>query len=150
KPRIGPLPRFHPDEKLQIRLARGTHWATRADFGKDAIGKLRRRVRERFGAAMAVLDYNNDGKPDLFLVGAWVTRAGKVCDLLLRNDGNGKFTDVTVEAKLAGVRPSLACCVADFNNDGWPDLLVTGAGEQHLFRNTGRGKFEDVATKAQL
>jgi hypothetical protein len=149
KPRTGPIPRFDAHDHLRIELAKGTSWASRAEFGKDDIGQLRARVRERFGAVMVVLDYNNDGRPDLFLVGA-VVRNGKVGDLLLRNDGDGKFTDVTAAAKLAGDRPSLGCCVADYDNDGFPDLLVTGAGEQRLFRNTGKGSFEDVTAKAEL
>jgi hypothetical protein len=98
---------------------------------------------------MVVLDYNKDGKPDLFLVGA-VVKDGKVRDLLLRNDGGSKFTDVTAAAGLGDARSSLGCCVADFNNDGYPDLLITGAGEQHLFRNNGKGAFEDVSAKAEL
>jgi tetratricopeptide (TPR) repeat protein len=147
--RAAPLPLFRPNDKLKITLARGTRWATRADLGKDALGQLRSRVRDRFGAVMVVLDYNRDNKPDLFLVGA-VVRGGKVRDLLLRNDGNHRFTDVTEEAGLGEARPSLGCCVADYDNDGYPDLLITGAGEQHLFRNTGKGRFEDVTSKTEL
>jgi hypothetical protein len=145
----GPLPRFEPVKDFQVRLAPGTRWARGADFGRDEVGRLRARARDRFGAVMVVLDYNHDGKPDLFLVGA-VVRQGKVRDLLLRNDGEGRFTDVTAEAGLGDARPSLGCCVADYDNDGLPDLLITGAGEQHLFRNTGRGRFEDVSAKAAL
>src|SRR5262249_379177 len=75
---------------------------------------------------------------------------GQLRDLLLRNDGDGQFVDVTAEAGLAGARPSLGCCVADFDNDGFPDVLITGAGEQHLFRNTRKGAFEDVSGQAGL
>src|SRR5205823_4337227 len=51
---------------------------------------------------------------------------------------------------LAGARPSLGCCVGDFNNDGLPDLFITGVGEQHLFRNNGKGGFDDVTAEAGL
>ena len=98
---------------------------------------------------MVLLDYNRDGKLDVFMVGA-VVEKGKVRDLLLRNDGDNHFTDVTAEAGLAGDRPSLGCAVADYDNDGFPDLLITGAGVQKLFRNTGAGRFEDATAKAGL
>jgi hypothetical protein len=148
-PRTGPLPLFQRRETLTVQLAAGTRWASAADFGKDAVGEVRRLVRARFGAAMVVLDYNRDGKPDLFLAGA-VVEKGQVRDLLLRNDGEGRFTDVTAEAGLAGARPTLGCCVGDFDNDEYPDLLLTGVGAQRLFRNNGDGKFEDVTVKATL
>src|SRR5262249_52649559 len=98
---------------------------------------------------IVVLDYNGDGKPDLFLLGA-VVENGQVRDLLLRNDGDGRFTDVTREAGLADPRPSLGCVVGDFDNDTKPDLFITGEGEQHLFRNNGKGGFEDVTKEAGL
>ena len=98
---------------------------------------------------MVVFDFNRDGLPDLFLVGA-VVKDGKVRDLLLRNDGRGSFTDVTTEAGLDEPRPGIGCSVADFDNDGFPDLLLTGVGEQHLFRNNGKGGFEDVTRQAGL
>jgi tetratricopeptide (TPR) repeat protein len=147
--RTGPIPVFVPSDALKVQLAAGARWAGAADFGKDAVAELRRDLRNRFGGVIVVLDYNRDGKPDLLLLGA-VVEAGKVRDLLLRNDGDDRFTDVTAEAGLAGSRHSLGCCVADYDNDGYPDLCITGIGEQRLFRNTGQGKFEDVTAKAGL
>jgi hypothetical protein len=132
-----------------VQLAPGARWATAADFGKGPTAELRARVRSRFGGTLVVLDYNGDGRPDLFLLGA-VVEGGQVRDLLLRNEGDGRFRDVTAEAGLAGARPSLGCCVADFDNDGLPDLFITGVGEQHLFRNTGAGRFEEVTVPAGL
>src|SRR5262249_28629739 len=111
--------------------------------------ELRKLFRARFGGVIVVLDYNRDGKPDLFLLGAAV-EAGQVRDLLLRNDGDGHFTDVTADAGLGGAHPSLGCRVADYDNDGYADLCITGIGEQRLLRNTGQGKFEDVSAKAGL
>jgi tetratricopeptide (TPR) repeat protein len=147
-PHIGPLPLFAPRE-LKVVLAPGARWATADDFGKDPVGQVRARVRARFGAAVAVFDFNGDGKPDLFLAGA-VVEKDQVRDLLLRNDGDGKFTDATAAAGLGKPHPTLGCCVADFDNDGKPDLVLTGAGSQKLFRNKGDGAFEDVSAKAGL
>jgi hypothetical protein len=147
--RTGPLPLFAPSARFQVKLAPGARWVTAADLGKGPEGQLRALLRARFGATLVVLDYNRDGKPDLFLVGAVVDH-GQVRDLLLRNDGNGLFTDVTAEAGLAESRPSVGCCVADYDNDGYSDLLITGIGLQKLFRNTGQGKFQDVTALAGL
>jgi len=148
-PQTGPLPLFQRREALKVQLAPGARWAKAADLGPDAVGEVRRLVRTRFGATMVVLDYNNDDKPDLFLAGA-VVENGKVRDLLLRNEGEGRFTDVTAEAGLAGPHPTLGCCVGDFDNDELPDLLLTGVGMQKLFRNTDQGRFEDVTAQATL
>src|SRR5262249_49860314 len=142
----GPISVFTHDEHCRVQLAPGTRWATANDFGKDVVGELRTRVRARFGATMVVLDYNRDGKPDLFLLGA-VVENGLIRDLPLRNEGDGRFMDVTAEAGLGESRPGLGCCVADIDNDGYPDLFITGIGEQHLFRNTGMGRFVDVTAQ---
>jgi tetratricopeptide (TPR) repeat protein len=144
-----PLPLFQQAERFRVMLALGTTWAKAGDFGPGPVADLRRAVRQRFGATMIRLDYNDDGRPDLFLTGA-VVENGQVRDLLLRNDGDGSFTDVTREAGLAEPRPSLGCCAGDYDNDGHTDLFISGAGVQKLFRNKGDGTFEDVSSKCQL
>jgi tetratricopeptide (TPR) repeat protein len=146
---VSPMPLFQADERFTVHFAPGVRWATTRDFGSGPQAELRAAVRARFGATMVVVDYNRDGKPDLFLLGA-VVENGVVRDLLLRNDGTNGFTDVTREAGLAAPRPSLGCCVGDYDNDGYPDLLITGIGEQHLFHNTRSGKFEDLSALAGL
>ncbi len=145
-----PLPLFEVADKFQVRLAPGTRWATQADF-KGPEADLRRAVRQRFGGTLVFLDYNKDGKPDIFLLGA-VVRNGQVEDLLLANRGQGVFEDVTAKAGLGGPRVSLGCCVGDFDNDGYPDLLITGVGGPKLFRNVPgkEGKFADVTREAGL
>jgi hypothetical protein len=95
------------------------------------------------------LDYDRDGRPDLFLAGA-VVEDGQVRDLLLHNEGTGVFKDTTAAAGLAAPHPTLGCTVGDFDNDGYPDLLLTGAGSQRLFRNKRDGTFEDVTKVANL
>src|SRR5262249_49954881 len=124
-------------------------WAAGKDFGTDETADLRRLLRARFGGTMVVLDYDRDGLPDVLLLGA-VVEDGKVRDLLLHNDGEGKLRDVTAEAGLGDTRASTGCCVGDFDNDTYPDLVVTGVGEVHLFRNTRKGGFEDVTKQAGL
>jgi tetratricopeptide (TPR) repeat protein len=143
-PVAGPMPLFEHDERFRVQLAEGARWATAADFGTGPVADLRRRIRERFGSVVVPLDYDGDGRPDLLLLAA-VVEKGQVRDLLLHNEGEGRFRDVTAEVGLAGPRASLGCCVADFNNDRQPDLLITGIGEQHLFRNTGTGFVDDSA-----
>src|SRR5439155_16751863 len=86
--------------------------------------------------------------PDLVLAAA-VLDSGRVRDLLLHNEGGGRFTDVTSAAGLAGHRPGLGAAAADYDNDGRPDLLITTAAGPRLFRNTG-GAFEDVTAEAGL
>lgn len=145
----GPLPIFIPDAKFQVQLAKHTRWATAKDFGNGPEGDLCRAVRKRFGGTIAVFDYNRDGRLDLFLAGA-VVRVGTVTDLLLKNEGDGKFRDVTEDAGLAGFGSdfrTLGATVADFDNDGLPDLILTGMRDQKMFlakeRVGGRAGGED-------
>src|SRR5262249_35463121 len=90
-------------------------------------------------------------KLDLFLAGA-VVEKGKVRDLLLRNEG-GTFRDVTHEMKLADHPASLGAFAADYDNDGFTDLLLTGVSGVRLFHNEAgppRRYFADVTKKASL
>jgi hypothetical protein len=148
-PQFGPVPPFARSDKFHVNLKPGTRWAKAEDFGEGVHADLRRAVRKRFGGTMVVLDFNRDGKPDLFLLGA-VVEDGKVRDLLLRNEGNDLFTDVTHEAGLAEPRLTLGCTVGDFDNDGYPDLFITGIGRSWLFRNKGGPGYEDVTAQAGL
>ncbi len=141
-PPTGPLresavPIFEPWDKFQVKLAPGARWAKAEDLGPGAVADLRRAVRKRFGGTIVRLDFNRDGRPDLFLLGA-VVENGQVRDLLLRNDGDGKFTDVTAESGLGGSRRSLGCCVGDYDNDGNPDLFISGAGAKTLSQQRRR------------
>ncbi|MBA4191643.1 MAG: hypothetical protein C0467_26995 [Planctomycetaceae bacterium] len=141
-PSVGPLPMFAPDS-AKVTLAPGAHWATLRDLGHI------QQATRRFGGTMILFDFNGDGRPDVFLASA-VVEAGKVRDLLLRNDGSGAFTDITNAAGLGTPRISLGAAAGDYDNDGQPDLVITGAGEQHLFRNRGDGTFENVSAAAGL
>ncbi|MEJ0080692.1 MAG: VCBS repeat-containing protein [Puia sp.] len=70
-------------------------------------------------------DYNNDGYTDIFVLrGAWLREFGRQPCTLLRNNGDGSFTDVTVESGLLTFGPTQTAVWGDFNNDGWLDLFV--------------------------
>ncbi len=104
---------------------------------------------------VAILDYNKDGRPDIFFTnGANLATLKKddpkYSNRLFRNDGNGVFTDVTAQAGLAGTGYDMGVAVADFNNDGYPDLFVAGVHHNTLYRNNGDGTFTDVTAKAGL
>ncbi len=106
---------------------------------------------------VAAIDYNNDGLMDLFFTnGAALPELRKSSpafyNCLLRNNGNGTFTDVTREAGLLGA--DLGFCfgvaVADYNNDGHQDIFICNAGRNALYRNNGDGTFTDVTAGSGL
>jgi hypothetical protein len=127
-------------------------------FGSRQLGSL----LEGTGAGCIWLDYNNSGLESLYVVN------GRPLDdsmhpyplkekpaipphnHLYRNDGNGHFTDVTEKAGLNPDMYSIAVTAADYDNDGFVDLLVTGYGKTILYHNDGNGHFTDVTEKAGI
>ncbi|NUN53360.1 MAG: VCBS repeat-containing protein, partial [Planctomycetaceae bacterium] len=108
---------------------------------------------ETMGSGAAVLDYDGDGRMDLYLVNSvpwpWDRKAGEPLPTgrLFRNRGDGTFEDRTAEAGLADARFGLGACAADYDGDGDADLFVAAVGPCALWRNDG-GRFTDVAREA--
>ena len=112
-----------------------------------------KRLPETMGPGCAFLDYDGDGWLDILLVNGmdWPGHKRQRSTILLyRNNRNGTFTDVTRAAGLAVELYGLGVAIADFNNDGFPDILITAVGQNRLFQNTGKGHFVDVTDKAGL
>ena len=104
---------------------------------------------------IAALDYNNDGCMDIFFTnGAAMPSLKKTgpqfSNRLFRNNCDGTFTDVTDKAGVAGEGYSMGVAVADYDNDGYADIFVTGVNRNILYHNRGDGTFEDVTEKAHL
>ena len=104
------------------------------------------------GLNMVHGDYNNDGWVDVFVLrGGWFGEDGNHPNSLLKNNGNGTFTDVTISTSIYSEHPTQTASWGDFNNDGWLDLFIgnenTG-GSNHiseLYQNNGDGTFSEVA-----
>jgi hypothetical protein len=117
---------------------------------------------ETMGSGVALFDYDDDGRLDLFLVnGAEIkdptpsatipAKTGpKYWNRLYRQKSDGTFEDVTEKAGLQGAGYGMGVAVGDYDNDGFEDLFVTGYGGNHLYHNNGNGTFTDVTKKAGL
>ncbi len=135
-----------------ITAKAGIHFRhTSGAFGK-------RLLPETMGSGVAFIDYDNDGHPDLLFVNGcpWPGHEdGQRPTLALyRNKGDGTFEDVTAASGLAVTMYGMGVTVGDYDNDGWPDLFITGVGGNRLFHNVsanGKGRrFEDVTVQAGL
>ncbi len=109
-------------------------------------------IVETVGCGVAFIDYDNDGWPDIFILcGTRLENPPEGAhNRLYKNNRDGTFTDVTVQAGLKRTGWASAVCVGDYDNDGFDDLFITYWGQNALYHNNGDGTFTDVTAKAGL
>ena len=110
-------------------------------------------IIEANGSGVGLLDYDNDGWLDIYLVNGSTYDAltGKTTPphaALFHNNHDGTFTDVAAKAGVTNDRWGFGVAIGDFDNDGWPDIFVGNYGKNRLYRNNHDGTFTDVAEKA--
>jgi hypothetical protein len=147
-----------PVSDLPIPSLHFSDWTARAGINfrhtNGSFGK--KLLPETMGSGVAFLDYDGDGRQDILFVNScyWPGFEGKDRPTLklYRNKGNGKFEDVTAAAGLAVTFYGMGVTVGDYDNDGWPDVFITGVGGNHLFHSVPDGKggrrFDDVTASA--
>jgi hypothetical protein len=118
------------------------------DFRHESGASSEKYFPEIMGSGVAIFDFDNDGWSDIFFVngGSFVNeRASEGARHgLYRNERGVAFADVTEASGIGTSGFGMGTCAADYDNDGWTDLYVTGVGSNRLYRNTAAGRFEDV------
>ncbi|HXW90117.1 MAG TPA: CRTAC1 family protein [Terriglobales bacterium] len=111
-------------------------------------------IAESMSGGVALIDYDRDGWPDIYFTNAqtidMALHGVKSRSALYHNNHDGTFTDVTEKAGVGYPCWAMGAAVGDYNNDGWPDLLVTCLGGVVLYRNNGDGTFTDVTKPSGL
>jgi hypothetical protein len=125
------------------------------DFRVESCETPERHAPETMAGGVAVFDYNNDGKLDIFFangadIGTLRKSSPKYSNRLFENDGAGHFKDVTAQAGLAGTGYDTGVAIGDYDNDGYEDIFVGGVHRNTLYHNNGDGTFTDVTAKAGL
>ena len=113
----------------------------------------KRLIVDTNGSGVGLIDYDNDGWLDIYLVNGSTFKAldGKEespHSALFHNNHDGTFTDVAAKAGVTNDRWGFGAAVADYDNDGWPDIFVSNWGKNRLYHNNHDGTFTDVAEKA--
>ena len=143
-----------PGNFVDITQASGVH------FEYQASHTSKKYLIETMGSGVALFDYDNDGRLDIFLVngaplsdptpvGTIPQKTGpRYWNRLYHQKKDGTFEDVTEKAGLQGIGYDMGVAVGDYDNDGYEDLYVTGYGGNHLYHNNGNGTFTDVTASS--
>lgn len=117
-------------------------------------GTGERYMLETLGSGGGFFDYDNDGDIDIYLVQSGplpgLSADRSLGNQLYRNNGDGTFTDVTLEAGVGDRSYGMGCAFGDYDNDGWVDIFVTNFGPNRLYHNEGNGRFTDRTAAANL
>jgi enediyne biosynthesis protein E4 len=146
---------------VQIQLVDVTV-ASGIGFTHDSSPTTQKYLIETMGGGVALVDYDGDGWLDVFFTngarlsdpmprGARPEKIDRFANHLYRNRHDGTFEDVTSRADVGGIGTGsygMGAAVADFDNNGFADIYVTGFDRNVLYRNDGRGRFEDVTSRA--
>lgn len=121
---------------------------------RNSATPLRHQIETMVGG-VALFDYDNDGRPDLYFANGAPQPALEKSDpsyhnRFYRNEGGGHFADVTIAAGVRGEGYAMGVAAGDFDNDGFTDLFVAGVDRNLLYRNRGNGTFEDITAPAGL
>ena len=148
----GKSPAKTVDTTIPVRYT-DIHKAAGLNFVQDSTETDEKYYLETMGTGNAWLDYDQDGLLDLYFVQSAATDIYKPAtplkSVLYHNNGDGTFTDVTDKAGVGGEgHYGQGVAVGDFDNDGFPDLFVTGYGSAILYHNNGNGTFTDVTAKS--
>jgi enediyne biosynthesis protein E4 len=117
--------------------------------------KQKKYILETDGSGVGLIDYDNDGWLDIYLVNGstYDALSGKMTPphaALFHNNHDGTFTDVAAKAGVTNDRWGFGVAIADYDNDGWPDIFVANFGHNRLYQNNHNGTFTDVAEKAGI
>ncbi len=148
-------PPTSPNAAAGVRYRDVTRESGMATFKHVSGSPEKNYIIEATGSGVALFDFDNDRHVDVYLVnGSTLDRLQRgepaPSAALFRNNGNGTFTDVTVERGVANQRWGQGVCVGDFDNDGFEDLYVTNFGRNRLYRSDGGRTFADVAEAAHV